>query len=227
MIQLQKIWDRVLEGEEVIRRSEKSIDFWKKSLREKRVEVEKIEEQVIELKKSIKGNEIDLAQLEADYAKTEERLQRVKSAKELEAQKHEHDKIAGEKDAKEESLINLMDELDECENKRVQKKSEQDESEKQVEADITVLTKKIDDAKAVIHENQDEFNSLIGNLTPEYRSRFQKLISSKNGRGIARVDGEICSSCNFKIPGSLAAESESDEKAVSCTNCGRFIYRMS
>jgi predicted nucleic acid-binding Zn-ribbon protein len=225
MIQLQKIWDIVLKEQEVIERSEKSINFWKKNLSEKKAEVEKYEGLLRDLKKSLKENETDLAQLEAHLAKTGERLKLVKSEKELEAQKHEYDKIEGDKDVKEESLINLMDELDANENKFETLKTELKESEKQVSEDTDELERKIKSAKSNIDENQNEFNAILENLSPEYRSRFQKLISSKNGKGIGEVNGEICSSCNFQIPASLAEESASDEKAVSCTNCGRFIYR--
>ncbi len=227
MIELQKIWNSLLEGRDLVERSEKSIDFWNKSLREKKAEVAECENRVAGLKKRIKTSETDLAELEEKYAKTEERLKQVTSERELDAQKHEHEKIAGEKDIKEESLMNLMDELDEGEKDLARLMSEQEESEKQVAKDIAGLEQKIDEGKSIIDEKRNEFDSLVLNISPEYRSRFQKLITSKNGRGIAEVEGEICSSCNFKIPASLAAESASDEKAVSCTNCGRFIYRVS
>lgn len=226
MIQLQNIWDKVLAGKDVIRRSENSIEFWKKNLNEKRAEVAKYEELLIKFKKNIKEKEIDLAELETHYAKTEERLKLVKSERELEAQKHEHEKIAADKDAKEELLINIMDELDETEKKLEKLKNELEESENQVDADIRELKSKIVKEENDINENQSEFDTLLEDLSPEYSSRFQKLLNSKNGRGVGKVEGDICSSCNFKIPASLATESSMDEKAVSCTNCGRFIYRI-
>jgi predicted nucleic acid-binding Zn-ribbon protein len=66
---------------------------------------------------------------------------------------------------------------------------------------------------------------VLNQLPSMYKSKFVKMISSRDGKGVARVEGEICGSCNFKIPSFLAIEASKDDKVVNCTNCGKYIYK--
>lgn len=225
MIRLQEYWERVLAARLKIEKASAAKKEREKGLNSAKTLFAAGEKEIKELKNSLKQDELSLADMSARKARLEERKKIIHTEKELLALEKEIDLLTLDIGGLEDATLGLIDRLDELLKKQeilggaVKEKENllHDEAQK-LEAESLVHQK-------VISENEDAFNSHIETLGGLYKSKFLKMIKSKDGTGIARVEGEICGYCNFKIPSHLAIDAGNDEKVVVCTNCGKFIYR--
>jgi len=224
MIELQHYWDNVLLSESEIERCKKSIKTWESRLKELTAKVSETETRVKSQKISLKKNELDLDEIDLKIKKIEQRKSQLKSEREIEAQNHELIILNDHKDNLEGIIIEFLDNLEKLELKFDELQKELKESEKQIKDDIEGLNKKI-----IFNQNESDlfrnkFNELLQSLSPANKSRFSKLISSKDGVAITKLNGETCSRCNFQVPSSIAVSAASQKNLETCTNCGRFIY---
>jgi len=225
MIELQRYWGNILQADAEIDRCNKNITLWEKELTDKNGVLLKLNEEIKLLKNSIKQNELDLTEIDNRIKKLEERRLILKTEREVEALNHELEKFKTEGGDIEEILIGLMDDLDSKSDDSSNKQNELDEMNVQVESDIEKIKSKITGFQKDISDNQSRYDEMLPALSNVVKSRFEKMLKSKGGKGIGEVNGEICGSCNFQIPSSLAAEASHDDKLVVCSNCGRYIYK--
>lgn len=226
MIKLQGCWDNITKFKSDIEKSNKSTSLMEKALTDKSEEVSKLDSDVKNIKNIIKQSEVDLAQLDDKVQKLEDRRNLLKSVRELEALDNELEMIKTERGGLEEKLIMDMDNLDEIESRLKKCTEELKDSRIQAESDTKEIREKIAKCEKLVLENQSMFDQLIDDLSISVKSKFLKLLNSKGGKAIAEVKGEICEYCNFQIPLSLAIEASRDHKISICTNCSRFIYKV-
>ena len=224
MVELQHFWDNVLKCDSEIERCRKSIKTWDARLKEISFKVSTSESEVKTLKMNLKKNELDLDEIDSKIKKVEERKNQLKSEREIEAQNNELIILNDSKDKLEGVVLDLLEKHEISEDKLVELKTQLSESETQTKTDIEALNKKIADNQKESESFKNKFNELIISLDPQIRSRFSKLISSKDGVAIAHLNGEICSRCNFQIPSSITLSASTGRSIETCTNCGRFIY---
>jgi uncharacterized protein len=226
MIELQKYWDNVLHLNNDIARNEKAILQWKKLLEDKSKEISQMEAKIREFKVAIKQKEIDLSDKEEQLKKLESRKGILKNEKELTALDHELSKVSLDKDSFENELIELFDTLGQNEKNLSVLKLEFGSIEKQTATDIMGLEEQISSFRKSAEENQQKFEGTTDQLSIEVKSRFLKLTKSSNGKGIASIEGENCSACNFQVPFNLIQDVSKENNIVNCTNCGRFLYKI-
>jgi predicted nucleic acid-binding Zn-ribbon protein len=224
MIELQHFWDNVIKSESEVDRCKKSIKTWEVRLKDITVKVTDTDSKVKNLKLTLKKNELDLDEIDLKIKKTEERKNQLKSEREIEAQNNEIIRLNDTKDKLEGTILDLLDNLEKLEQNLEGLKTEYTESNKQIKDDIEGLNKKIVENQSDSECFKNKFNELLLSLSPVNKSRFSKLISSKDGVAIAKLNGETCSRCNFQVPSSIAASALSQKNIETCTNCGRFIY---
>ncbi len=224
MIELQHFWYIVMLKESEIERYKKSIQVWEKRLIDLKSTLNKKEDSLKNSRLKAKQSELTLEEIDAKILKIEQRKNIIKSERELEAQNNELKSLKEEKDAVENTVLELMDIIENSEAETSTLKKELDETIVQTDSDIRSLEVKIENCLNDAQNNKEKFNELLENLSPVTKTRFSKLINSKDGIAIAKLNGEICSRCNFQIPSSLAASTIKRESLNTCTNCGRFIY---
>lgn len=224
MIELQHYWDNVMNSESEIERCNKSIKTWEIRLKDITVKTSDTETKVKSLKMNLKKNELDLEEIDSKIKKIEQRIDQLKSEREIDAQNHELVILNDAKDKLEGIILELMDSLENMDQKLNECKNELLESDKQIKSDIQALNTKISEFRAESDLFKSKFNDLLPSLSPVNKSRFSKLISSKDGVAITKLNGETCSRCNFQIPSSIALSATNQKNIETCTNCGRFIY---
>ena len=224
MVDLQRIWDEVLKTRSEIDRKTKSITFWQNELIAKKTEEARLKEDIKLKKNVLKNNELELASLETKTIKLNVRRKSVQTEREMKAVDSELEGALSSKSTLEENILAMMEEQETLEGNLHTVSTELVEMEKQVNHDIDELMKERDELKILSIEKEEKFNCMSDELPPALKSKFSKLIQSKEGKAIGEVVKEICSVCNFKIPASLALQSARDDTISNCTNCGRFIF---
>ncbi len=225
MIELQRYWDNVIRARESIERNKESISFWGKELHNKKQKLDTLEEEIKKLKVTVNRKEVDLSDREEHVKKLEVKRDAVKTEKESTAINHEFEKIKTDIGAIEEEIIVMLDTIGEQEKLFTSLQDEFQNQEEQSAEDINGLKEKINLSEKALEENQKKFNELIDELSPNIKSRFLKLVKSQNGKGIAKLEGEICGACNFQIPFYLVQDISKKDSVIMCTNCGRFLYK--
>ncbi len=224
MIELQHFWDIVMKCESEIERSMKSIKIWENRLRDLAEKLSATDADVKKMKLDLKKAELSLEETELKKTKLEQRLNQLKSEREIEAQNHEIAVTNETRDKLESDILEFLDRLEIKETELSKLRAEFSDTDEQVKKDIISLNKKISESRDEADLNREKFSNLLGSLSPANKSRFSKLISAKDGIAIAKLNGEICSRCNFQVPSSIAVSATSGYRIETCTNCGRFIY---
>lgn len=204
-------------------RSRKSVKTWESRLKDSVGDVATRSEKLKQSKLSLKKSELTLDEIETKIEKLEQRRDSLKSEREVDAQNKELGRLKEEKDVLEVEILEMFDVIDGSEAELNKLKSELEESKITVASDVSNLNEKIVKLEAESNENRESFDKISDTLSSQHRSRFLKLIKSKDGIAVAALNGEICSHCNFIVPSSIALSVKSGE-LHTCTNCGRFIY---
>jgi len=225
MIELQKYWDSVLQERNISTKNQASIVRINNDIKIKSKETNDLEDEIKNLKIKVNQNEVGLSEAEDHLKKLEIKKDAVKTEKEVNAVEHEFIKARSDKEKFEENLISLYDKIEAKEKLYVSIKTELDELGKKSATDIAELDKTIIKSQNLEKENKQKFEDKVPELSPNIKSRFLKFINSQNGKGIARIEGEICGACNFQIPFNLIQDLSKDNNIVTCTNCGRYIYK--
>lgn len=224
MIELQHHWSSVVKIEAEKSRCGKSISTWETHLKNDRALYAKKENLLKSLHKKLKDSEGALADIESRLKKAEQRKDLLKSGREVEAHESEIIRLENEKERIEQEVLDFMEKSEASESELESLNEKLDETVKQTDSDIKSLNSKIEMLNKEISEVKNKFDLLAESLSPQIKSRFLKLLHSKDGIAIALLNGEICSHCNFQVPSSLATAVSKRESAEICTNCGRFIY---
>ena len=225
MIALQNIWDKVIRDRDTIDRNKKAIQFWKQKVSDMTAACVMLENDIKKLKAYIKEHEIDLSEKDTHSKKLEDRKFSVKSEKELQAIEHELEKINIERGALEDDLLEKMETLSNKEDDLYSKKQELDGTRTQSEIDIQNLNLEIDELTLNITNNEQLFEDGMSSVAKEYHSKFRKLIQSKDGKAIVPLEDKNCGGCHFEIPMHLTLEIAKGNSLISCTNCGKYLYK--
>lgn len=224
MIDLQKLWDRKMALEAEIAHHEKSIVFWEKKISDAGKEIAQIKDRIAKIELDIHSGEKKMYEIEEKLKKLHQRRDVIKTEKELAALESEIAVAVAEKDEIETRVIEAMESSSKLQNKLCELESGLAEQEPKMRDDVAYLKGKIDTCTVELGELLAKFNHELGMLSPEVKSRFEKTIKSKEGKAIASLEGNNCGACHTSIPVHIVIEASSGEKAMTCTNCGRFIY---
>ena len=227
MIESQRYWDEVLKSAEEINRKKKTLAFWENDVKTMLDEENNLKEKIKSDRGSLKKLEMELAEKDSKIKKLSERKTSVQNERELHAVDSELELIQNAKNDLEEKIFSLMDGIDHEEEQVKSLSPAIIEKQAQAEKDIAKINEEINELEAHSSHNTELFQQTSKDISPQVKSRFLKLINSREGKAIATVKSEICMFCNFKIPASLAIEAAKGEKPCICTNCGRYIYARS
>ncbi len=225
MMELQLFWDRVVSARSAIEKINAIVKALEKELSVAKINFDTLNKKVKELKNSTKQEELSLSEMSIRIAKLEDRKKIIHTEKELHAVEKEIDVIRFDIGNLEEKTLSMIDDLDFKDKELSRLQGEVDEKVRIVKEETLKTSSDIAKHEGIIKENSEKFDALLDQLSSLYKSKFIKMINSREGKAIARVEGEICGFCNFKIPSFLAIDASKDDKVVNCTNCGKYIYK--
>lgn len=225
MVELQRYWDKYLSSRAAIDKINGILQSHEKELTGLINQRESVHKQIKDLKNAIKQDELSLTEMSVRIKKLEDRKKIIKTEKELHALEKEIDVITFDSGKLEEKTLSMIDELDLKERDYSAIQKDIADKEQSVNAEKSTMSGIVTQHEAVIMENKNIFDTTIEQLSTLYRSKFLKMVNSRDGTGIARVEGETCGFCNTKIPSFLAIDASKVDKVVNCTNCGKFIYK--
>lgn len=225
MIELQQYWDRVLSSRAAIEKIRAQHKATEKEIEADKAAIDLLNRKIRELKSAIKHEEQALSGMSGRISKLEDRKKVIHTEKELHALEKEIDLVRFESGSLEDKTLSMIDDCDKMEKELSALNLRADERVLNHEAEKRKTEPEMTEHEETIKTFSQKFDLLAEQLSSLYKSKFLKMINSRDGKGIARVEDEICGFCNFKIPSFLAIDASKEEKVVNCTNCGKFIYR--
>ncbi len=225
MKELQYLWKNILDRNGNIDRSISSKKIYEAQVTKVEQELLAQEGELKKVKSLAKNLDLELNEIEEKISKLEGQFSRLRSEREIDAHNKEVSELKFGADKLETELLDKMESQENLEGKIADLNKELEDKRVQVALDIKLLNEKIDELEKEKKNFELEFEKKSEKLSSSSRSRFLKLIKSKDGIAIAELSGEICGHCNFQIPSSLASSVNKGE-LENCSNCGRYLYKQ-
>ena len=70
-------------------------------------------------------------------------------------------------------------------------------------------------------------DAALGQLPPNLRTRYEKLLVAKKGRAVSELAGDVCSACGAHLPPQKAIAVRRGDSVVDCPDCGRILVTVS
>ena len=86
------------------------------------------------------------------------------------------------------------------------------------------LTEEINIFKNQLAKLEKKQAEIIPGIDPEIVYKFERIIKSKQGKGIVAVKGNVCDGCHMILPAQFANMVHSGDSIVFCPYCSRIIY---
>ena len=177
-----------------------------------------------EKRKLVGGLRSKLAEAEAAREKGEKAMDSITTHREYEALQKEIDDATTleqqiRKDLqREEKNLAELDEALEYDKKVI------DDSESELNAGKAALDSEINEQKAKLEELQKQEAIYAEGVDPDIIFKFERIIKSKQGKGIVAVKGNVCDGCHMILPAQFANEVHGGDKVVFCPYCSRILF---
>ena len=186
-----------------------------------------LSESETELNKAISdrvNNDLELKSVEEDLEKHRQRRDEAATPKQLKAVEREMESISKKKDELEETIIRLMEKVDELEPivKGTREKvggEEKDFTDKK--SGIEMELKGVENELA---KNKKMRTRLLPSIREDFLSRYEMIRETKKGLAIADVVNGACSGCHTMLPAQIAIDVRGGKEIRLCRNFGRMLF---
>lgn len=192
-------------------------------LREARSSFSRAQEELHELEKRQRLQELDLESV-ADKLEAEEiRLYsgKVTNPKELTGLQKEVQYLKQRRSDLEDNLLETMMAREEAANRVSERKAVLDKIEANWERNQAALRAERDQLQAAIAQAQNQRTTLIEQIPAPALSTYDYLLRTK-GFAVAPVEGGMCAGCHVSLSAVDRQRARNDE-LVTCGNCGRVL----
>ena len=95
---------------------------------------------------------------------------------------------------------------------------------KKVDADRKAMAAEFAELKASVERIQGERTSVVGSLTPQVMSTFERIAQRRNGIAVAEARDGICTICHVRLRPQVFNTVRRNEEIVQCDSCNRILY---
>lgn len=194
------------------------------ALEQEKNHLKSLEEKLKGIQLRQKQKEGELSEKETLIRKYDTQLTQVKTNKEYTALQKEIDALRADNSMIEDSILVIFDEIE-----KVQAEFRQErERLAQVEQESVVKKKELEQRAGTLKGGLEELirkrAEVIGQVTPEAKELYEKIIAKKESVALVPVAGEVCGACRIQIRPQLLEELALKHSLVVCENCSRILY---
>jgi predicted nucleic acid-binding Zn-ribbon protein len=181
-----------------------------------------------ETARDLQDAELELKSIESKKIDYEYKLKSGKGSwKELEQYQAEVDALGRHRAMLDERILTLMDQLEE------RRRAEQ-ESKQALDAAEAALAAKASAFKTDSRTLSSQIKTLtaareerVKPIAAPLLKRYEAIRVSKQGVGIAKLDGDDCGACHTNLPSEVVENVVKSECLETCPNCGRLLCMVS
>ncbi len=168
--------------------------------------------------------EQDIEELESKIEKSKVKLSNIKSNKEYEAALKEIDELEREKALSEDSVIEIMEEVESLEGKCAVSKARMDEFKKRLREDKREIQEELEALDRNLENREKERVRIRKEINEDLLKKYDSIIEHKGGVAISPVIKGVCQACHMGIPPQKFNELMRGNELMSCPHCTRIIY---
>jgi len=215
---------KIFELKENLTKLPKIIDDKQKLISDLKASFESKKAEYVRLNSLKKEKEALLSAKEASIAKHTSDLNTIKANDMYKNCLLEIEKAKADKSVVEDEILQLMDDIDkEVVNlKKYEEETKAKESE--INKEITEAKQTIEKAKENIEIVQKEREEFAKTIDKNILSQYERIRESRNGQGLAIIDGESCGGCNMVLRPQLIVQATKCKELVYCDNCSRILF---
>jgi hypothetical protein len=200
------------------------IDDKNKQIADLKASFESKKAEYVRLNSLKKEKEALLATKEAAIAKHTSDLNTIKANDMYKNCLLEIEKAKADKSVVEDEILQLMEDIDK-ELVNLKKYEEETKAkEAEINKEIAEAKQTIEKAKENIETVQKERDEFAKTIDKNILSQYERIRESRNGQGIATIDGESCSGCNMVLRPQLIVQATKCKELVYCDNCSRILF---
>lgn len=221
---LQNIDKAILERERMIQEIPRRMAKLEEELTRRKEELEEVQQRLTEDHNRELAIDRMLQETRMKITRHKKQLMVVKTNKEYAALLKE---ISTEEAAIERLEEEMLEILDEREEKEAEQKEVQDEfrrMQERFERDRKALEDKEAQFRQEISQKREEREQVAAEIDKRLLKRYEKIRSARDGIAVARIQGENCGGCFTTIPPQVINEAKRGDKMLTCESCGRILY---
>ena len=176
------------------------------------------------LVKQQRSSERELATQEDLLHKVRSRLSELKTNKEYQAHLFEIEQARKKKDSIEESVLQVMEQVEE--NAKAVKELEEQASEAQKVFDAEKVRLESQSAELVneLTDLERQQNIIANTVEKPLLARYNRLKTMRKGFAVAEVQDGSCGGCRLQLPPQLVAEVRRGDELMDCSYCHRILF---
>jgi predicted nucleic acid-binding Zn-ribbon protein len=168
--------------------------------------------------------EQDIDALETQIAKSNMKLNHIKSNKEYRAGLKEINEVTKQKSLLEDKAIELMEEIEVREKQGAERKRERKQLQETFERDREAIRQHVNALDRDLERLGKERDRFSQDIDGDLLKRYVMLMEHKGGLAVGPVIGGVCQMCHIGIPPQAFNELIRGDQLMSCPHCARIIY---
>jgi hypothetical protein len=224
MIRLQAYDKKIIELEKVLEKVDDEIIVLEQNFLNEEKKLHELKELRLGKKKIYNMYDSDFESNNQRIEKYEQHLKKLASPKDYRALQREVDETKKLNDEIQESLLNLLEEIEafdlsikEKEASLVQLKSLTDSQKQEV-------LKKAENETKEKEEFTAKKNEISKNLDPKIKEIYYDTLKKSGGVAIVPVVNQVCNGCFLRIPPQILIEIKKANELIYCPRCHRIVY---
>ena len=224
LYQLQEKDVKIFELKQNLTNLPKIVEEKQKKIADLKANFESKKAEYVRLNSLKKEKEALLSTKEAAIAKHTSDLNTIKANDMYKNCLLEIEKAKADKSVVEDEILQLMEDIDK-EMVNLKKYEEETKAkEAEINREISEAKLTVEKAKENIETIQKERDEFAKTIDKNILSQYERIRESRNGQGIATVDGESCSGCNMVLRPQLIVQATKCKELVYCDNCSRILF---
>jgi uncharacterized protein len=171
-----------------------------------------------------RGEEKDVASVQARLAKYKDQLLEVKTNREYTAMLHEIEAAQNDIRAREDRILEIMMEADELNAGIKKSEAELKVAEKEIASERAVLDTEMGGLQAEIDKTTAEREKLVAEIDRRVLSIFEVTAKGRKGVAVAEAKDGLCTICHVRLRPQVFNEVRKNESIIQCDSCRRILY---
>jgi predicted nucleic acid-binding Zn-ribbon protein len=227
LLTLQKFDSLILEKQAIIEEIPAKISEVEGPLKKAQAVLDKLRQSCESGEKKRRDKERGLDDINEKIRKLKARTTEIKTNKEYQALLKEIETAEKERNATEDEILSIMEEMDNSSEQVKLEESRLGSEKGKVDAYREKLKGEVSEAEKELLALREERTKIVDSIDKELYSLYMSLIESGRGIAVAEAKEEVCQGCNMNIPPQLFVEIKRNEEILQCPQCHRILFYRS
>ncbi len=191
---------------------------------EKKRHLAELEKASLDVQKQRKDRELELAANEESRKKLQTQLYALKTNKEYQTMLQQIADTKADASVIEDKILVLFDDADRVRKELEQEKSRLQGEEKLMSEDTGKILSREKEISGQLAELDAQRQRMLPDIDKKLFSRYERILSSRDGLAIVGVQNNSCMGCNMFVPPQVINLIRGYESPVTCEVCNRILF---